>query len=74
VPLSVAAGGLLTLLLAGARAAARALAIRARRLVAHRRARRIPAPRPVSADLHRPAPLAAARAGRAPPLLLTITA
>lgn len=71
IPLSLAAGGLLTLLFAGARAAVRALAARGRRSTALRaplHVRRLPA----AARFGRPAPLASASAGRAPPRLAVL--
>jgi hypothetical protein len=72
IPLSFAAGGLLTLFLAGARAAVRALAARAWRARARRapaRGRRLPR----TTFSRRLAPLASAFAGRAPPQLLSPT-
>jgi hypothetical protein len=73
LPLSLAAGGLLTLVLAGARAVARVLAARRCRTAARRApssARRLPA----AVAARRPAPLASAAAGRAPPRALPLLA
>jgi hypothetical protein len=66
LPLSVAVGGLLTLLLAGARAAVRVLAARRRRSIP-RRARARVHRGPVAVAGRRLDPLASAAAGRAPP-------
>jgi hypothetical protein len=68
LPLSVAVAGLLTLLLAGARAVAHVLAARRRR-PAPRHARSGPCRLPVAFGPRRAAPLASAAAGRAPPRL-----
>ena len=66
LPLSFVAGGVLTLFLAGARAAARALNARHRRPASRRPfsgGRRLP----VAVAVRRSSPLASAAAGRAPP-------
>ncbi len=73
LPLSVAAAGLLTLLLAGARAVAHVLAARRRRMTA-RGALAGTRKLPVAVAARRPAPLASAAAGRAPPQALPLLA
>ncbi len=73
LPLSAAAAGLLTLLLAGARAVAQVLAARRRRTTA-RGALAGTRPFPVAVAARRPAPLASAAAGRAPPQVLPLLA
>jgi hypothetical protein len=73
LPLSVAVGGLLTLLLAGARAAVRVLAARRRRPASRRSRSRLQRV-PVAVPGRRSDPLASAAAGRAPPRVAVLQA